>query len=73
MNVLEVVSDGFADIRAHGGRTALQTLGVVLGVASVVATMGLTAGGKAQSMQYYTRRADLGAWPVRLPLGRVPG
>ena len=55
MNFIEVLSDGFADVRAHAGRTALQTLGVVLGVASVVATMGLTAGGKAQSMQYYTQ------------------
>jgi len=55
MNLLEVVSDGFADVRMHAGRTALQTLGVVLGVASVVATMGLTAGGKAQSMRYYTQ------------------
>jgi len=55
MNVMEVVSDGFADVRAHAGRTVLQTLGVVLGVASVVATMGLTAGGQAQSMRYYTQ------------------
>ncbi len=55
MNLLEVVSDGFQDVRANAGRTALQTLGVVLGVASVVATMGLTAGGRAQSMQYYTQ------------------
>ena len=55
MNLLEVVADGFADVRANAGRTALQTVGVVLGVASVVATMGLTAGGEAQSMQYYTQ------------------
>lgn len=55
MNLLEVVSDGFADVRAHAARTVLQTLGVVLGVASVVSTMGLTAGGRAQSMQYYTQ------------------
>lgn len=53
MNVLEAVSDGWAEVRAHTGRTALQTLGVTLGVASVVATMGLIAGGKAQSLRYY--------------------
>lgn len=53
MNLLEVVSDGFADVRAHAGRTALQTLGVVLGVASVVGTMGMMAGERAQSMKYW--------------------
>jgi len=55
MNLLEVVSDGFADVRAHAGRTALQTVGVVLGVASVVGTMGLTAGERQQALTYYTQ------------------
>ncbi|MFH1177163.1 MAG: ABC transporter permease [Acidobacteriota bacterium] len=54
MNVLEVMSDSLADVRAHAGRTTLQTLGVVLGVASVVGTMGLTAGERQQSLKYYT-------------------
>jgi len=53
VNLLEVVADGFADIRANAGRTALQTVGVVLGVASVVATLGLMAGERAQSMKYW--------------------
>ena len=52
MKLLEVMADGIADVRAHGARTALQTLGVVLGVASVVGTMGLTAGGRQQSLDY---------------------
>jgi putative ABC transport system permease protein len=55
MNLLEVMADGFADVRAHAGRTALQTVGVVLGVASVVGTMGLTAGEREQSLNYYTQ------------------
>jgi ABC-type antimicrobial peptide transport system permease subunit len=54
MNLLEVIADGFADIRANSGRTALQTLGVVLGVASVVATLGMMAGERAQSMKYWS-------------------
>ncbi len=54
MNLLEVIADGFADIRANAGRTALQTLGVVLGVASVVATLGMMAGERAQSMKYWS-------------------
>ncbi len=53
MNLLEILGDGFADIRANAGRTALQTLGIVLGVASVVGTMGLMAGERAQSMKYW--------------------
>lgn len=53
MKLFAVVVDGFSDVRAHLGRTVLQTLGVVLGVASVVATMGMAAGGKEQSMKYY--------------------
>ncbi|MEP0772949.1 MAG: ABC transporter permease [Acidobacteriota bacterium] len=52
MKLLEVIADGIVDVRAHGGRTALQTIGVVLGVASVIATMGLTAGGRQQSLNY---------------------
>lgn len=53
MNLLEVTADGLADVRAHARRTVLQTLGVVLGVASVVGTMGLTEGGRQQSLKYY--------------------
>lgn len=52
MTLFEVLADGVADVRAHAGRTALQTLGVVLGVASVIATMGLTAAGRQQSLNY---------------------
>ena len=53
MKLLAVVADGFADVRAHAGRTFLQTLGVMLGVASVVATLGMMAGGKQKVMNYY--------------------
>ena len=38
--------DGVADIRSHWSRTILQLVGIVLGVASVVATFGLIDGGK---------------------------
>jgi putative ABC transport system permease protein len=59
MNLFEAVADGFTEVRAHTGRTVLQTLGVTLGVASVVATMGLMAGGKAQSQAYYAESGGL--------------
>ncbi len=55
MNLVSAVADGFVEVRAHAGRTVLQTLGVVLGVASVVSSMGLFAGGRAQSMSYYAQ------------------
>ena len=45
--------DAFQDVRAYGARTALQTVGVVLGVASVVATLGLSAGQRAKSMEFW--------------------
>jgi ABC-type antimicrobial peptide transport system permease subunit len=69
MNLLEVIADGFADVRTHAGRTALQTVGVVLGVASVVGTMGLTAGERQQSMRYYTESGGVlkvMVWPKQV-------
>ena len=68
MNLVEVISDSFADVRAHTGRTVLQTLGVVLGVASVVGTMGLTAGERAQAMRYWSQTGGVRkcmVWPER--------
>lgn len=53
MKLLEIVADALADVRAYGARTALQTIGVVLGVASVVATLGLSAGQRAKSMEFW--------------------
>lgn len=53
MKLVAVAADGFADVRAHAGRTFLQTLGVMLGVASVVAALGMMAGGKQKVMNYY--------------------
>ena len=59
MNLISAVADGFVEVRAHAGRTVLQTLGVVLGVASVVSSMGLFAGGRAQSLKYYSQSGGI--------------
>lgn len=59
MNPLAAVADGIEDVRANIGRTILQTLGVVLGVASVVATMSLTVGMRQRSMEYYAETGGL--------------
>jgi len=53
LRFLEILADALADVRAYGARTALQTVGVVLGVASVVATLGLSAGQRAKSMEFW--------------------
>jgi putative ABC transport system permease protein len=47
------VVDGIADINTHRSRSVLQMVGIVLGVASVVATFGLIDGGRAQSNKFW--------------------
>lgn len=47
------ILDGVTDINTHRSRTALQLIGIVLGVGSVVATFGLISGGKAQVTEFY--------------------
>ncbi len=53
MNPIGFIREGFVEIREHIGRTVLQTLGVILGVASVVATLGMTASMDARRDQYF--------------------
>ncbi len=53
MNPTQFLREGFVEIREHLGRTLLQTLGVILGVASVVATLGMTSSMNARQEQYY--------------------
>jgi putative ABC transport system permease protein len=53
MSPAEFIREGFVEIREHLGRTLLQTLGVILGVASVVATLGMTASMDARRDQYF--------------------
>ncbi len=53
MNPSQFIREGFVEIREHLGRTVLQTLGVILGVASVVATLGMTASMDARRDQYF--------------------
>ena len=53
MKLFYFILEGFVEIREHAGRTVLQTLGVILGVASVVATLGMTAGMEARRQQFF--------------------
>ncbi|HZI93612.1 MAG TPA: ABC transporter permease [Patescibacteria group bacterium] len=59
MTVLESVVDGIVDIKAHKGRTFLQAVGVVLGVASVVTTMALADSGRRRSMEFFAETGGL--------------
>lgn len=49
----ESVVDGVADMNSHRSRSILQLVGIVLGVASVVATFGLIDGGKRQMNAFF--------------------
>ncbi len=49
----ESLVDGIVDINTHRSRSLLQVIGIVLGVASVVATFGLIEGGKRQMTTVY--------------------
>lgn len=49
----EAVADALAEVRAHKVRTVLQTLGVVLGVGSLVAVQGLTDAGRRQALKFF--------------------
>ena len=51
--VRESILDGLADVRAHKLRTFLQTLGVILGVASLVAVQGLVDSGRRQATKFF--------------------
>lgn len=53
MPVGEAIVAGMAEVRANLLRTCLQTLGVILGVGSLVAVQGLNDAGRRQSMAFY--------------------
>jgi ABC-type antimicrobial peptide transport system permease subunit len=55
----ESIVDGITDVRTHKVRTVLQTLGVVLGVASLVAVQGLVDSGRRQAMKFFAEMGGL--------------
>jgi putative ABC transport system permease protein len=55
MRLWESILDGLAELRAHRLRTILQTLGIVLGVASLVAVQGLVDAGRRRSAEFLER------------------
>jgi ABC-type antimicrobial peptide transport system permease subunit len=61
----ESVIDGVVDMNAHRSRSLLQLVGIVLGVASVVATFGLIDGGRRQALEFYDETGGIRKMFVR--------
>ena len=55
----ESVVDGVVDMNSHRSRSVLQLVGIVLGVASVVATFGLIDGGKRKMTEFFEQTGGI--------------
>jgi putative ABC transport system permease protein len=55
----ESILDGVVDLKTHKARTFLQTLGVILGVASLVAVQGLVDAGRRKAMEFFSEFGGL--------------
>ena len=53
MTLRESIIDALVEVKVNRGRTILQTLGIVLGAASLVAVQGLSDAGKRQSVKFF--------------------
>lgn len=59
MTFAESIKDALAEVSSHKLRTFLQTLGVILGVASLVAVQGLTDAGRRETMRWMNQMGGL--------------
>ena len=59
MTLRESVADALVEVRVNKGRTILQTLGVILGVASLVAVQGLSDAGRRQALNFFSELGGL--------------
>ena len=64
-SVWESVIDGVMDMNSHRTRSVLQLVGIVLGVASVVATFGLIDGGRQQVMAFFDQTGGVRKMLIR--------
>jgi putative ABC transport system permease protein len=55
----ESIVDALVEVKANRGRTILQTLGIILGVASLVAVQGLSDAGRRQSLKFFAEFGGL--------------
>jgi putative ABC transport system permease protein len=59
VNLLESVGAGVRDMSANKGRAVITMIGIVLGVASVVAVLALMRGGQAQTEAFFEELGGL--------------
>jgi len=59
LNILESLQAGLRDMASHKGRAVITMVGVVLGVASVVAVLALMRGGEEQSLAFWEELGGL--------------
>ncbi|MBD3367318.1 MAG: FtsX-like permease family protein [Candidatus Eisenbacteria bacterium] len=59
MNILESLGAGLRDMAANKGRAVITMIGIVLGVASVVAVLALMRGGQAQTEAFFEELGGL--------------
>ena len=59
MNLLESVGAGLKDMSANKGRAVITMIGIILGVASVVAVLALMRGGQAQTEAFFEELGGL--------------
>jgi putative ABC transport system permease protein len=59
LSLWDSVVDGIVDINTHRSRSLLQMVGIVLGVASVVATFGLIDGGRRKGQEFWDQTGGI--------------
>ena len=65
MNVVEPIRDGLMDMWAYKARTLLQTLGIMLGSASVIVTISMLAGGREEDREFLESTGGVTTLEVR--------
>lgn len=65
MILFEPVRDGLLDMWAYKGRTVLQTLGVMLGSASVIVTIAMLMGGRQENREFLEESGGVTTLEVR--------
>lgn len=71
MTAFEALLDGIADIRSHPGRTMLQTIGIILGVASIVACLTIVDANRTSSLKFFEKFGGLRKILVRTDMPRT--
>lgn len=59
MTLRESIVDALVEVRVNRARTLLQTLGVILGVASLVAVQGMSDAGRRQGLKFFSEFGGL--------------